>query len=73
MLTALHADGPYRDWRDALMTFGQFIGVWDMEVEYYDDSGQCVYEGRKAASPSSCTAGWPGTRSCSRDPIRTGP
>jgi hypothetical protein len=46
MLAALHADGPYPDWRDALMTFGQFVGVWDMAVEYYDDSGQCVYEGR---------------------------
>ncbi len=46
VLDGLRADGPYPAWRDDLMTFGQFIGVWAMEVEYYDQAGRCVYHGQ---------------------------
>jgi hypothetical protein len=46
ILGSLCADGPYPDWRDALMVFGQFVGTWDLEVEYYDDTGQRTYQGR---------------------------
>jgi hypothetical protein len=27
------------------MTFGQFVGAWEMDVEYYDASGQRTYHG----------------------------
>jgi AraC-like DNA-binding protein len=45
VLDGLRADGPYPPWRDKLMLFGQFVGVWDMDVEYYDQAGACTYQG----------------------------
>jgi hypothetical protein len=45
-LAGLLADGPYPPWRDQLMLFGQFVGVWDMDVKYYDRAGACTYRGR---------------------------
>lgn len=44
-LTGLCAEGPYPPWRDELMLFGQFVGTWDMEVEYYDRTGARTYQG----------------------------
>jgi AraC-like DNA-binding protein len=43
VLDGLRADGPYPAWRDQLMLFGQFVGVWDMDVEYYDRTGACTH------------------------------
>lgn len=43
---SLRADGPDPQLRDDLMTFGQFVGVWVMDVEYYDEAGQQTYRGR---------------------------
>ena len=45
ILGGLCADGPYPAWRDQLMLFGQFVGVWDMAVEYYDAAGHRTYQG----------------------------
>jgi hypothetical protein len=45
ILPGLRADGPFPAWRDQLMTFGQFVGVWDLAVEYYDAAGKCTYHG----------------------------
>jgi hypothetical protein len=45
-LDALRADGPFADWQDELMTFGQFVGVWDMDVQYYNPAGESIYHGR---------------------------
>ncbi len=47
ILDGLRADGPDPDpgLRDALMTFGQFVGVWSMDVGYYDETGRRTYHG----------------------------
>ncbi len=46
ILTSLRADGPFPAWREPLMLFGQFVGVWDMDVEYYNQDGKRRYHGR---------------------------
>jgi hypothetical protein len=46
ILGGLRADGPFPAWREQLMLFGQFVGVWDMDVEYYGPSGERRYHGR---------------------------
>jgi hypothetical protein len=46
ILSGLCADQPYPAWRDQLMVFGQFVGVWDMDVEYFDRTGARTYQGR---------------------------
>jgi hypothetical protein len=45
ILDGLRAGGPFPAWRDKLMLFGQFVGVWDLAVEYYDAAGQRTYQG----------------------------
>jgi hypothetical protein len=45
ILDGLHADGPFPAQRDELMLFGQFVGTWDMAVEYYDAAGHRTYQG----------------------------
>lgn len=45
ILTGLRAGQPYPPWREQLMLFGQLVGVWDMDVEYYDRTGACTYHG----------------------------
>jgi hypothetical protein len=39
----LCADGPYPRLRDELMLFGQFVGTWNMQVEFFGDNGECIY------------------------------
>jgi hypothetical protein len=46
ILTGLRADGPFPPWHEQLMLFGQFAGVWDIDVEYYNEAGQRRYHGR---------------------------
>jgi hypothetical protein len=46
ILPGLRADGPFPQWRDRLMLFGQFVGVWDIDVEYYNQDGEIRYHGR---------------------------
>ncbi len=46
ILSGLRAAGPWPPWRAQLVTFGQFVGSWDMDVRYYDDAGRCTYHGR---------------------------
>ena len=43
ILPLLRADGPLPALRDELMLFGQFVGTWDMQVEFFGDDGECVY------------------------------
>jgi len=45
ILDGLCADGPFPALRDQLMLFGQFVGTWDMAVEYYDAAGHRTYQG----------------------------
>jgi len=45
ILDGLRADGPDPRRRDDLMTFGQFVGVWAMDVRYFDETGE-TYHGR---------------------------
>src|SRR5919109_244353 len=33
------APGPFEEDSDRLMAFGQFVGAWDMESTWYDQSG----------------------------------
>jgi hypothetical protein len=35
--------GALRRALDELMLFGQFAGVWNMQVEFFNDHGDCVY------------------------------
>jgi hypothetical protein len=46
ILNGLRAGQPHRPCQEQLMLFGQFVGVWDMNVEYYDRSGARTYQGR---------------------------
>lgn len=46
ILAGLRAEGPFPPWREQLMLFGQFAGVWDIDVEYYNQDGQRRYHGR---------------------------
>jgi hypothetical protein len=46
ILASLRADGPFPQWREQLMVFGQFVGVWDIDVEYYNQDGERRYHGR---------------------------
>jgi len=49
----LHAEGPLPALREPLMTFGQFVGDWDMDITFYDDAGKVVFHG-----PGRWTFGW---------------
>jgi hypothetical protein len=53
ILNDLHAECPYPDLSEELMLFGQFVGTWDMTVEFFDDSGHNVYR-----EPGTWTFGW---------------
>jgi hypothetical protein len=46
ILNGLRAGQPYPPSRDQLMLFGQFVGIWDMDVEYYNQAGECTYHGQ---------------------------
>jgi hypothetical protein len=39
----LRAYGPHPAHADALRTFGQFIGVWDMDIKLFDKTGNTIY------------------------------
>lgn len=41
----LFASGPHPDFEEELNLFGQFTGDWDMVVKFFNDSGDCTYEG----------------------------
>lgn len=39
----LRAHGPHPGYADALHTFGQFVGIWDMDVALFDPVGKITY------------------------------
>ncbi|MGH9118544.1 MAG: hypothetical protein ACRD0A_11930 [Acidimicrobiales bacterium] len=41
----LLAEGAYPEHAAELMTFGQFVGGWDMTVQFYDATGARVFDG----------------------------
>jgi hypothetical protein len=41
----LLAGGPHPAQRDALMTFGRFVGSWDMRVQFFDEAGELMWDG----------------------------
>ena len=43
ILPYLHAEGPHPDYQDKLALFGQFIGVWDMDIQFFDESGNSIF------------------------------
>jgi hypothetical protein len=45
LLSALPAAGPHPTYRDQLMLFGQFVGVWDLDVMFFDEAGNVVFHG----------------------------
>ena len=45
LLSALPAAGPHPTYRDQLMLFGQFVGVWDLDVLFFDEAGNIVFHG----------------------------
>jgi hypothetical protein len=46
MIAALAADGPWPEHEDELMLFGQFVGVWDLDITLFDLDGSVQAEGR---------------------------
>jgi hypothetical protein len=53
LFDALRADGPHSELRDELMLFGQFVGVWALEIRFFDERGNVVFDG-----PGRWTFGW---------------
>jgi hypothetical protein len=53
ILNDLPAEGPHPELAEDLMLFGQFVGAWDMTVEFFDDGGHRVYR-----EPGTWTFGW---------------
>lgn len=45
ILSSYSATGPHPDYRDKLMLFGQFEGVWDMDIEFFDEAGNTIFHG----------------------------
>lgn len=45
ILSSLRANQPHPAYRDKLMLFGQFIGVWDMDIKFFDDNGDTIFHG----------------------------
>jgi hypothetical protein len=43
IIETLRAEGPHSSYRDKLKLFGQFVGVWDLDVIFYDEDGKIVY------------------------------
>jgi hypothetical protein len=52
-LADLPAGGPHPDHADRLALFGQFVGVWDLTVSFFDDDGRRVYR-----EPGVWAFGW---------------
>jgi hypothetical protein len=53
MIDALRAPGPNAEHREKLMQFGRFVGSWDLDVIYYDESGAV-----KRRTPGEWHFGW---------------
>lgn len=49
----LLADAPHPELTDGLALFGQFVGVWDVDVEFYDNDGRQVFH-----RPGTWSFGW---------------
>jgi hypothetical protein len=45
ILPSLRADGPHPDYADKLMLFGQFVGVWAMDIRFFDTAGNMTFNG----------------------------
>ena len=45
ILPTLRADGPHPDYANQLMLFGQFVGVWDMDIQFFDSAGNSIFHG----------------------------
>lgn len=45
ILSAYPATGPHPDYREKLMLFGQFEGVWDLDIKFFDAAGNTVFHG----------------------------
>lgn len=45
ILSSLQADQPHPAHSAKLMLFGQFIGVWDMDIKFFDEAGETIFRG----------------------------
>lgn len=45
ILSSLPATGPHPAYREQLMLFGRFVGVWDVDVAFFDEAGSTVFHG----------------------------
>ena len=43
ILTSYPSTGPHPDYREKLMLFGQFEGIWDMDMKFLDDDGNVIF------------------------------
>ncbi len=46
ILPSYPASGPHPDYRDKLMLFGQFEGIWDVAITFYDNAGNLIFDGQ---------------------------
>ena len=53
ILSSLRADQPHPAYQEKLMLFGQFIGVWDMDIKFFDESGRTIFH-----SPGEWSFSW---------------
>lgn len=53
ILSSYPATGPHPDFHDKLMLFGQFEGIWDIDMKFMDDDGNTIFHG-----PGEWAFGW---------------
>jgi hypothetical protein len=43
ILPTLRADAPHPNHSDKLMLFGQFIGIWELDIKFFDEAGHTIF------------------------------
>ena len=46
ILTSYPSSAPHPDYRDKLMLFGQFEGVWDVDIQFFDETEEAIFQGK---------------------------
>jgi hypothetical protein len=64
VMAGLLANQPHPERAEELMTFGQFVGGWDMSVQFYDPAGACTFDGVGYGTSAGCSTAAP-SRTCS--------
>jgi hypothetical protein len=46
ILASYPSSAPHPDYQDKLMLFGQFEGVWDVDIEFFDETEKAIFQGK---------------------------